>query len=198
MPVLARIAAPGAADASCGAAARCGAMRLILLAPLLLAASPPPVLTPAPPPPAGAAEAAPRLDLIRFFTGTTESDGVLKVAFRGDTRVRVRGRGRVEPDGTLVIEQDIEQTGKTVRHRTWRLREPSPGRYTGTLTGATTPIIGETVGGRVHLTFKEKHGYPVEQWLTLNPDGRSVRDTLAVRRFGLTFGSLDETIRKID
>jgi hypothetical protein len=166
-------------------------MALILLAPLLLAAAPAATLP-------AENEAHPALDLIHFFTGTTESDGALSVAFRADKQVRVHGRGRVEADGSLVLEQDIEQTGKSVRHRVWRLRATGGGRYTGTLTGASTPISGETVGGRVHLTFKEKHGYPVEQWLTLNPGGRSLRNELRVRRFGITFGSLDETIRKTD
>lgn len=167
-------------------------MALILMAPLLLAAAPAPAAGPP------AAAETPTLDLIHFFTGTTESDGELSVAFRADKQVRVHGRGRVEPDGSLVLEQDIEQTGKSVRHRVWRLRATGNGRYTGTLTGASTPISGETVAGRVHLTFKEKHGYPVEQWLTLNPGGRSLRNELRVRRFGITFGSLDETIRKTD
>ena len=167
-------------------------MRAFLLTvPLLLAA-----FAPAPPPPgAGATEA---FDAIRFFNGRTEGQGVLKVMLRPPTPIRVRSRGRIEPDGTLSVRQTVSQGGKPARTREWRVRELSPGRYAGTLSDASGPVVGEAVGNRLHLRFRMKGGLDAEQWLTLAPSGLSANNVMRVRKFGLTVASLDETIRKLD
>ncbi len=167
-------------------------MRAILLtAPLLLAA-----FAPAPSPKAaGAAEA---FDAIRFFDGKTEGEGVLKVALRSPTAIRVQSRGRIETDGTLSVRQTVSEGGKPARSREWRIRELSPGRYAGTLSDASGPVVGEAVGNRLRLRFRMKGGLDAEQWLTLAPGGRSAHNVMRVRKFGLTVASLDETIRKLE
>ena len=167
-------------------------MRAFLLtAPLLLAG-----FAPAPPPPgAGAIQA---FDPIQFFGGRTEGQGVLKVALRSPTTIRVESRGRVETDGTLSVRQIISEGGKPARTREWRIRELSPGRYGGTLSDASGPVVGEAIGNRLHLRFRMKGGLDAEQWLTLAPSGRSANNVMRVRKFGLTVASLDETIRKLD
>ena len=165
-------------------------MRAFLLtAPLLLAA-----FAPAPQPRA-AAEA---FDAIRFFNGRTEGQGVLKVALKSPTRIRVESRGRVEPDGTLSVRQSVSEGDKPARAREWRIRELSPGRYAGTLSDASGPVAGEAIGNQIHLRFRMKGGLDAEQWLTLAPGGRSANNILRVRKFGLTVATLTETIRKLD
>ena len=167
-------------------------MRAFLIpAPLLLAA-----FAPAMPPQAGGA--AKPFDAIRFFDGRTEGQGVLKVALRSPTTIRVQSRGRVETDGTLSVRQTVAEGAKPARTREWRIRELSPGRYSGTLSDATGPVAGEAVGNRLRLRFRMKGGLDAEQWLTLAPGGRSAHNVLRVRKFGLTVASLDETIRKLD
>ena len=165
---------------------------LLLTAPLLLAAS-----APAPPPqaPSGATEA---FDAIRFFAGRTEGQGVLKVALRSPATIRVQSRGQVESDGTLSVRQTVSEANKPPRTREWRIRELSPGRYAGTLSDASGPVVGEAVGNRLHLRFRMKGGLDAEQWLTLAPGGRSAQNVMRVRKFGLTVASLDETIRKLE
>lgn len=167
-------------------------MRAFLLtAPLLIAAF-------APAAPAQAPDATAGFDAIQFFEGRTEGEGVLKVALRPPTAIRVQSRGRIEPDGTLSVRQTVSQGGKPARTREWRIREVSPGRYAGTLTDATSPVVGEAVGNRLRLRFRMKGGLDAEQWLTLAPGGRSVHNVMRIRKFGLTVASLDETIRKLD
>ncbi len=162
-----------------------------LTAPLLLAA-----FAPAPAPPAAGATEA--FDAIRFFDGRTEGQGVLKVVLRSPTTIRVQSRGRIETDGTLSVRQTVSERDKPARTREWRIRELSPGRYAGTLSDASGPVVGEAVGNRLHLRFRMKGGLDAEQWLTLAPGGRSARNLMRVRKFGLTVASLDETIRKLE
>jgi hypothetical protein len=141
---------------------------------------------------------APTFDAIRFFTGATEGTARMKVALGRTRAVRVQGRGRVEPDGTLVLDQVVAREGSPATRRSWRIREDSPGHYTGTLTDAVGPITGETVGNRLRLNYQAKHGVAVEQWLTLADDGRSAANSLTARKLGITVATLEETIRKID
>ena len=63
----------------------------------------------------------------RFFVGRLESAGRLKIIFRAaETVDRDRGSGRVEADGTTVLDQMVERPGEPARRRIWRLREVSP------------------------------------------------------------------------
>lgn len=156
--------------------------------------------------PAGGLTAAPRaqsqeasqFDVIQFFEGRTEGRGVLKVALRSPETIRVESRGRVQPDGTLLLVQEVSRGDRPKRKREWRMREVAPGRYTGTLSDAAGPVTAEAKGNRLHLRFRMKGGLEAEQWLTLAPNGRSAHNLLTVRKFGITVGKLDETIRKLD
>ena len=148
--------------------------------------------------PSPADAAGPAFQVIRFFEGRTEGEGRLKVLFKGAKWVRVQSRGQVQPDGTLLLVQNIAEEGKGPRVREWRMREVSPGRFTGALTDATGPVAGEASGSRFHVRYTMKNGFGVEQWLTLQPDGRTVRNLLHVSKLGVKVATLEETIRKLD
>lgn len=141
--------------------------------------------------------AAPVFSAIRFFDGRTQGHGTLhKILSRGEP-ILVEGRGRIEPGGALVLEQDVREGGKPVKHRRWRIAEVAPGRYAGSLSDAAGPVSGETAGNRLHLHFGMNGGLDAEQWLTLSADGRVAQNRMIVRKFGIVVARLDETIRKI-
>lgn len=165
-------------------------MRAFLVLPLLLAGC---VAVPHPDAPS---PGAPRFDAIRFFDGATHGDGRLSIAFHKPETTVVKGRGHIEPDGTLVLDQHVTEGSKPPRDRQWRLREVTRDRYTGTLTDAVGPVTGETNGNRLHLAFEMKGGLPTDQWLTLSADGQVAHNVLTVRKFGVTVAALDETIRR--
>lgn len=142
--------------------------------------------------------AAPRFDALAFFTGRTEGSGAMKIMFGRHRAVHVHGNGRIERDGTLVLDQTVERDGKPATQRTWRIRRDGSDGYGGTLSDARGPITGETVGDRLHLRYRAPGGVRVEQWLTLAPDGRSARNRLTARKLGVVVARLDETIRKLD
>ena len=143
--------------------------------------------------------AAAAIDPIAFFTGRTEGEGALSVAMQQrPVTVRVRGNGRVDPDGTLVLDQRVREGSKPVKERQWRIRQVAPGQYAGTLSDADGPVSGELVGERLHLRFKMKGGLTADQWLALDPGGISVRNVMTVRKMGVRVATLDETIRRRD
>lgn len=142
--------------------------------------------------------AAAQFDAIRFFSGRTEGTARLRVALHHSHAVRVHGRGRVEPDGTLVLNQTVEQEGQAATKREWRIRETTPGRYTGTLTEAQGGITGASEGNRLTLRYRMKHGIQMTQHLQLAPDGRSASNHLVATKFGIPVARLDEVIRKTD
>jgi hypothetical protein len=135
--------------------------------------------------------------MVRFFSGDTKSEGTLKVTLQSPHTIRVQGNGHVEADGLLVLHQTVEQDGKVVRTREWRIREVSPGRYGGTLSDASGPVTGEISGNELHLAFRMKGGLDAQQWITFAPDARSAHNIMRVTKFGITFARLDETIRKV-
>ena len=143
------------------------------------------------------AAAAPRFDPMAFFTGRLKGEGRLNKLFSAATAVRVDSTGHVE-DGVLHLAQVIHEGEKPARRREWTMREVSPGRYRGALDDAVGPVTLEATGNRLHIAFTMKGGLPVEQWLTLSPDGRTANNILKVRKFGLTVAVLSETIRKAD
>lgn len=131
-----------------------------------------------------------------FFEGRTEGTGSLKIIFRKVRATAVHGAGRTERDGTLVLDQIVEQQGEAVKRRQWRLREIAPGRFSGTLSDAEGPVTGEIAGNLMHFRFAMKGGYQAEQWLRVSPDGQTARNSAVISKLGVTVATLEETIRR--
>lgn len=141
--------------------------------------------------------AAEPLQPMRFFEGRTESFGTIKLFLRKPYNSHSVGRGRIEPDGTLTLVQRVEDEGSPPRIRNWRIRQVAPGRYAGTMSDATGPVIIDEVGGSYRFRFQLKGNLAVEQWLIPLPGGLSARNSMKVRKYGLTVGTSDGTIRKV-
>ncbi len=140
---------------------------------------------------------APAFSAQRFFDGRTHGDGELKIALSKPRHTVVEGRGRIESDGTLVLDQTVTQDQAAPEHRQWRIRETSPGRYAGTLSDATGPVSGAVTGNLLHLHFTMKHGLIADQWLDLAADGQRAQNRMTITKFGLTVARLNETIRRV-
>ena len=149
------------------------------------------------PPTARLAAPTPAFDPLAFFTGRTHGDGMLVTAFGKPHAVRVEGTGTVQRDGTLLLDQDVAEAGKPVRHRRWHIRATGGGRYAGTLSDARGAVAGVASGNRLTLRFTIAHGLRITQRLFLQPGGQSSINRLVVTKFGLPFARLDETIRKL-
>jgi len=122
----------------------------------------------------------------------------VSVILSGSHGVRAHSRGRIEGGGTLVIDQLVEEEGAPARRRTWRLVRSGANGLTGTLTDADGPVTGEVTGNILHLRYRSSEGPSVEQWITLQPGGRSAHNRMTFRRFGFSVATLEETVRRVD
>lgn len=166
-------------------------MRILSLLPLLLVPGCVGV-----PPHADLAAPQPVFAPAAFFAGRTEGQARLKVIFGGTRPVHVIGEGRVTPDGTLVLDQVVTQAGKPAKRREWRIRETAPGRYGGTLTDASGPVVGEVTGNCLHLSYSMRGGVQAEQWIYLQPGGATALNRMSITKFGIPVARLAETITK--
>jgi hypothetical protein len=134
----------------------------------------------------------------QFFVGRTEGEGRVSVILSGSHAVRAHSRGWMDRGGGLVIEQVVEEEGKPARRRSWRLVRSGANGITGTLSDADGPVTGDVAGNVLHLAYRSSEGPYVEQWITLQPGGRTARNRMSFRRFGLGVATLEEVIRRVE
>ncbi|WP_377923480.1 DUF3833 family protein [Alteraurantiacibacter lauratis] len=141
---------------------------------------------------------AARFDPAAFFTGRTTSEGRLTQIFASDKATRVSTFGTRQADGSMVLDQTVKIGDQPERPRTWRLRETSPGRFTGTISDAANDLSGTLSGNTLTLTYTMDNNLNVHQVITAHPGGQSAQNVMRIRRFGITVARLTETIRRAD
>ena len=152
-------------------------------------------------PPSSFAGGTPEMRPEIFFAGATNSTGVLENCAGAPTRrFHVEGSGRVLPDGDLRLVQRIMFDGQAPEQRTWVLHRVDPHHYTATLTDASGPVTAEAYGNLFHLRYPMRHpfGGEMEQWLYLQPDGRTVMNEATVTVVGVVAAHLSERITHED
>lgn len=166
--------------------------RTFRLRPLLALAT---AALPATLPAAAPVQPAHGFDPVAFFAGKTTGEGRLKKMFSSAQATHVTGRGRME-GAVLVLDQTVTIAGEKSRERQWRLRSAGPGRWTGTLSDARGPISASAAGPVLTITYVSNDGLGIVQRVTLAPDGRSARNLMKVKKFGIAVATLDETISR--
>jgi Protein of unknown function (DUF3833) len=136
--------------------------------------------------------------LERFFIGTTEGSGSVDVIVSGRHAMRDRTRGRMDAGGALLLDQIVEEEGKPARRRTWRLVRSGGNRITGTISDVRGAVAGEIGETALHLRYRLEEGPAVEQWIALQPGGRTARNRMTFHRFGLKVATVESEIRKVD
>lgn len=134
----------------------------------------------------------------RFFVGRTAGSGTIRVVLSGQHSFRVRSVGRLDRSGALLLEQTVQEEGKAVRRRTWRLVRSGTNRISGTLSDARGPVSGEIAGRVLSLRYAPAEGGTVDQRITFHPNGRTAENRMTIRRFGVPVATVEETIRRVD
>lgn len=143
------------------------------------------------------APAAEPVKPMQFFEGRTEGSGIVRVFLKKSYRSRSVGTGRIQPDGSLLLVQRVEEDGRPPHQRKWKIRQTGPRSFSGTMSDAVGPVSVERVGARYRFRFKLKGNLSVEQWLAPLPDGKSANNSMTVRKLGVRVGSGEGIIRKI-
>ncbi len=139
---------------------------------------------------------APGAGMEQFFVGRTQGSSSVHVVMSGRHGVNDSGRGWME-GRTLVLQQVVQEQGRPLRSRTWRLTR-SGNAISGTISDARGPVAGEINGNVVHLRYISAEGPSVEQWLAFEAGGRTASNRMIFRRFGLEVARLEGTIRRVD
>jgi len=135
-------------------------------------------------------------DPMSFFDGRTEGVSTVKVLMKKPFRSKTIGDGDIH-GGVLTLVQKVVEDGKPPYDRKWKMRQASPGKFTGSMSEAVGPVIAEEVGGKYRFRFKMKGNLTIEQWLTPLPGGKEAISKVSIRKYGMKVGSSDGTIRKL-
>lgn len=150
-------------------------------------------------PPRAPPAAQPLFDPTQFFAGHTHGEGRLDIRVGADRTLRVEGTGRTDADGRFRLDQTITFGDGTIETRVWFLRRVDATHFTATLSDAKGEVRAETNGARFHLRYLLRHpAVYMEQWLTLNTDGRTVDNQAQVTVLGVPWARLSETITRSD
>ena len=136
-----------------------------------------------------------------FFAGTTRSSGVLENRSGAPTRrFHVEGDGVTLPDGSFRLDQGVTFEHDAPQRRTWIMRRLDSHHYIASLTDASGAVRAEAYGDLFHLRYpmRTPFGGSMEQWLYLQPDGRTVMNEATVRVFGVVVAHLSERITHQD
>ena len=141
----------------------------------------------------------PVFDPMEFFAGRTHGEGTLDLRFGADRKLRVEGTGRTETGGRFRLDQTITYGDSSVETRTWYMRRVDATHFAATLSDARGEVRAEVRGPRFHLRYLLRHpAVYMEQWLTLDPNGRTVDNQAQVTVLGLPWARLSETITRSD
>jgi hypothetical protein len=148
-------------------------------------------------PPEAFADGTPEMRPELFFAGATRSSGVIEDRAGAPTqRFSVAGAGTPLPDGAFQLDQRVTFEHQPAETRRWVMRRVDAHHVTATLTDASGEVRGETYGNLFHLRYpmRSPFGGEMEQWLYLQPDGRTVMNEATIRVFGIVAAHLSERI----
>ena len=139
----------------------------------------------------------PIFDPMLFFLGRTYGEGTLAARFSSTRTLQVEGMGRSEADGSFRLDQTITYSDSTVESRVWHLRRVDARHYAATLSDAKGDATAESAGNLFHVRYLLRQpAVYVEQWLYLQPDGRSVTNQTQVTVLGVPWARLSEKITR--
>ncbi len=132
-----------------------------------------------------------------FFLGLTSGQGVLVTRGRADRPFRVTGAGKIDHDGTFVLDQKILFNDGKSDERSFRIRRLNDHDYTGTLTGVTGRVSAKVDGNSFHVRYLIRQpAVYMDQWIYLQPDGRSALNRSTVKVLGIPVAHLSELITR--
>ena len=121
----------------------------------------------------------------------------IKVVMKKPYQSRTIGNGKIMPDGSLALVQQVQEQGKPAFQRHWKIRQLGGGKFAATMSDAIGPVTVSSVDGQYRFQFKLKGNLAVDQWLTPLPGGKSAKSRMTVRKLGMQVASSQGIIRRL-
>lgn len=134
---------------------------------------------------------------LRFFEGRTEMISTVKVVMKKPYESRTTGNGRILPDGSLALVQEVREEGKPPARRHWKIRQVSLSKFAGTMSDAIGPVTVDETDGTYRFQFKLKGHLAVDQWVRPLPGGKTAQSRMTVRKLGMKVASSTGVIRRL-
>jgi len=134
-----------------------------------------------------------------FFAGHTRGRGTLELLTGRRLSLQVAGHGYIQADGSFRLDQVVTDEEGMVERRTWRLVKRGQRTYTGTLSNADGLVVAEVSGNRFHLRYLVRQpAVYMEQYLYLQPDGRTILNLATITVIGQPWARLTEEITRVE
>jgi hypothetical protein len=138
----------------------------------------------------------PALDLVSYFSGTTDAWGMFqKRSGEVVKRFHVVIDGH-EADGALVLDEHFEYSDGTHQRRIWTLRRQADGRWQGTAADVVGTADGAVAGNALHWRYTlrlpiDDRTYDVafDDWMYLVDDTTMV-NRARMSKFGVRLGEV--------
>ena len=138
----------------------------------------------------------PQLDLVKYFSGTTDAWGMFQKR-NGEVvkRFHVVIEGR-ETDGALVLDEHFDYSDGTHQQRVWTLRHQPDGRWTGTAADVVGAAEGSVSGNALHWSYvlrlpvdDKTYDVAFDDWMYL-VDETTMVNRARMSKFGVRLGEV--------
>lgn len=141
----------------------------------------------------------------RYFEGGTSSRGFFETR-SGAPRMAFATSAVGHRDGdALVLQQHFTFADGRTQDRRWHIRHLDAHRYEATANDVVGTARGEVHGATFHWRYtvalspqNPLSHVALEQWMTLQPDRRTVLNRGIIRKWGVRLGSVSEVFRRDD
>jgi hypothetical protein len=144
----------------------------------------------------------PRLDLVHFFSGTTDAWGMFQKR-NGEVvkRFHVEITG-TQADGTLTLDEHFKYDDGTTQRRVWRLKRAADGIWHGLADDVKGEALGQVAGNALRWQYTlllpvdgKTYEMQLDDWMFLLDD-QSMINRASMSKLGVELGQITLFFRK--
>ena len=144
----------------------------------------------------------PELDLVQYFSGTTDAWGMFQKR-NGEVvkRFHVLIEGHAA-NGALVLDEHFDYSDGTHQQRVWTLRQEPGGRWTGTAADVIGTAAGSVAGNALHWRYvlrlpvdDKTYDVAFDDWMYL-VDQTTMVNRARMSKFGVRLGEVTLLFRR--
>jgi len=148
------------------------------------------------------AKVQPKLDLVTYFSGTTDAWGMFQQRNGEVTKrfhVEIIG---TQKDGKLILDEHFVYDDGTKQQRIWTFVKSADGLWHGTAADVVGEAIGQVSGNTLHWQYtlllpvdNDSYQMRFDDWMYLMDD-QSMMNRASMSKFGIEFGQITLFFKK--